>query len=824
MRLITAPLFVLSVLATVPAQAQNWGQLLGSVTDASDSTPLPGVTVVVDGTNYGTATEANGSYLLRLPEGDYRIRFTSVGYAPHVDSVRIREDVPARLDVALVASNIELEEITVEGEETSEAGVYRVDPERVRDIPGPFRDVFRSLKVLPGVVSNNELSNQYSVRGGGYNENLIFLNGFEVYLPFRPRQGEQEGLGLVNPDLTRRITFYAGGFPARYGGKLSSALEVEYLEPGADAVSGGAQISLLDAGAHVRGAAGNGRVSWAAGARKARARHFFSTQELKGNYHPDYTDVQGAASFAVTPGLTLEALGIYSQNRFELDPSNRKTYFGTVSADPTRPSDLRSMWIAYSPDSGELDGYDTRFLGARAALQITPALRAEHDIALFDTEETEFYELVGTTVLFQVDPGSGDPGSGEGHLPIGNAREENYADNGVAVSTLTGQGRWMYATSRHGVEAGWMLRRLRFDDRLAEKGIIIGKNLEGETVRLVVDSLYDTATFSESQAGIYAQDAIDLLPTRGRLFATVGARADYFSFNGEWTFSPRLMLSYRHDANTTFVGSAGIYHQIPTYRELRGVPVPGTGILGSLNDEIRSQRSLQFVAGIDRFIPRFRTTVRAEAYWKRLSNLISYEVENVRVEYSGENDAKGYTYGLDLQLQGEFVPGLESWVNYSFMVARERFLDAYVTEHTRGLLPRPTDQRHTFSAYFQDYVPRDKTWKIHLRALFGSGLPYTPPVPGPRLGNIEVQIPGPRASARFTEYKRIDAGVTKEIELFGADNRVPMRMQLTAELLNVFDMINTVAYSWIPGAEGIWHRVPTRLTPRTFNVRLRVDL
>lgn len=369
-----------------------------------------------------------------------------------------------------------------------------------------------------------------------------------------------------------------------------------------------------------------------------------------------------------------------------------------------------------------------------------------------------------------------------------------------------------------------MLRRLTFDDRLAEKGVILGKSLDGEPVRLVVDSLYDAASFNAGQVGLYVQDAIDVLPVSGQLLATVGLRADYFSFNEEWTISPRLMMSYRYDANTTLTGSAGIYHQTPTYRELRGVPEPGTGILGALNDEIRSQRSLQFVAGIERFIPRFRTNLRAEAYWKELSNLISYDIKNVRVEYSGENDASGHTYGLDLQLRGEFVPGLESWVNYSYMVARERFDEAFQTDVNRGLLPRPTDQRHTFSAFVQDYVPGDDSWRIHLRALFGSGLPYTPPIPGPRLGNIEVQVPGPRSSARFTEYKRIDAGVTKEILLFEDARRVPVRVQLTAELLNVFDMVNTVAYHWIPGAEGIWRRIPTRLTPRTFNVRLRVDL
>ena len=824
MRPLLAPLLVLSLAATAPAQAQNWGTVYGDVTAASGGFTLSGVTVVVTGTNYGTATTEDGRYVLRLPEGRYALLFSYVGYAPYVDSVTVREEFDIRLDVALAESNLELDEITVEGDESAAAGVHRVDPEDVRDIPGPFRDVFRSLKVLPGVVSNNELSNQYSVRGGGYNENLIFLNGFEVYLPFRPRQGEQEGLGLINPDLTERITFYAGGFPARYGGKLSSALDVAYVKRRTTGVSGGAQVSLLDAGVHVNGAIDDGRLSWAGGARKARARHFFSTQELKGNYHPDYTDLQGTVSFSPTDALTLEALGIWSRNRFELDPSNRKTYFGTVSTDPSQPSNLQSMWIAYSPESGETDGYDTRFAGARASLRLSDRLRAEHDFAVFRTEETEEYTLIGTTVLFQVDPGSGNPSSGEGHFPIGNAREENFADNTVAVRTLTGQGRWLYIASRHAAEAGWLLRDLQFDDRLAEKGVIIGKNLEGETTRIVVDSLYDAASFSERQAAVYVQDAVDLLPTHGLLVATVGLRADYFSFNEEWTVSPRLMVGYRYDANTSLLASAGVYHQSPTYRELRGIPEPGTGILGALNRDIASQRSVQLVVGVDRFVPRFRTNLRAEAYWKRLSNLISYEVENVRVEYSGDNDARGYTYGLDLQLRGEFVPGLESWVNYSFMVARERFLESYLTEHKTGLIPRPTDQRHTFSAYFQDYVPTDETWRIHLRALFGSGLPYTPPVPGPTLGNVEVQVPGPRASARFTEYKRIDAGVTKEIELSRGDRAAPVRLQLTAELLNVFDMINTVAYSWVPGAEGIWRRVPTRLTPRTFNVRLRVDL
>jgi outer membrane receptor protein involved in Fe transport len=230
---------------------------------------------------------------------------------------------------------------------------------------------------------------------------------------------------------------------------------------------------------------------------------------------------------------------------------------------------------------------------------------------------------------------------------------------------------------------------------------------------------------------------------------------------------------------------------------------------------------MQTVIGAEYFMPNRRLYLRGEAYWKQLSNLISYTVENVRVEYSGENDAEGHVYGLDLQVRGELVPGLESWVNYSYLVAREEFLPSFSTTFNEGSIPRPTDQRHTFSMFVQDYIPTDPTWKLHMRALFGSGLPYTPPVPGDRVGNLVIQAPGDRFSARYPEFRRIDMGVTKYITLTENGLSNPIKLELTAELLNVFDMTNTVAYSWIPDATGIWQRVPTRLTPRTFNLRLR---
>jgi hypothetical protein len=811
-------LTIFSVCLPDLATAQGWGNVQGEATEVGSGTPLPGLTILVDGTNFGTTTTADGRYDLRIPAGRYLLRFSAIGYQPLADSVVVRRDQVTTLDVSLRTAIVEMEGVTVEEEATpAEAGVQRMEPEDVRNMPSPFKG-FQAIKSLPGVASNNELSNQYSVRGGGFNENLIFINGFEVYMPFRPRQGEQEGLGLFNPELAQRLTLYTGGFPARYGGKLSSALDIQYRRPDGEPLNGAAYVSLLDAGVNAGSSAMNGKLGWLFGVRKARAQRFFSTQELKGTYQPDYTDVQGLLAYRFAPGHEIEALGLYADHTFNLDPRGRKTYFGIVSADPSKPSDLQSVWVDYDDRSNESDGYTTGFAGLKLKNRLAATLRAEHALAYFTTEETEQYTLIGASVIYDVDPNS-DPDSEEGKIPRGSAVQEEAADNFVGVNTWTGQGRYQLTLRRHAAEAGWYLRQLTFEDRLQEQGIVQGRNLDGDIVRIVVDSLRDSATLDARQAGFYVQDAIDVLPER--LLVTAGLRTDYFSFNEEWTVSPRISARYLASDRLSLTGAWGIYYQAPTYRELRGAPIPGETILGALNRDLMSQRSMQTVVGAEYFMPNRRLYLRGEAYWKQLSHIISYTVENVRVEYSGENDAEGHVYGLDLQVRGEFVPGLESWVNYGYLVAREEFLPSFRTAFNEGLIPRPTDQRHTFSLFVQDYIPTDPTWKLHMRALFGSGLPYTPPVPGDRIGNLVIQAPGDRFSARYPEFRRIDMGVTKYITLTENGLHNPIKLELTAELLNVFDMTNTVAYSWIPDASGIWQRVPTRLTPRTFNIRLR---
>ena len=810
---LAAALLLLALGTPTPVAAQTWGAVEGVVTDAETGATVPGVTILVAGTDYGTATSAEGRYRLRLPTGRYALRFSAVGYAARLDSVTVRRDAVAEQSVALVPAVVEMEGVTVEDDAPRpEAGVYAIDPEDIQNIPSPFKDGFRALKVIPGVATNNELSQQYSVRGGGYNENLVFIDGFEVYMPFRAQQGEQEGLGLLNPDLADRITFYTGGFPARYGGKLSSALDVEYARPEGQ-VTGAAALSTLDASLSAGSSALDGDLSWIAGARRARPGRFFGTQDTKGDYDPVFTDVQAKVSYRLADGHTLDVLGMYAHHDYDVTPSSRRTYFGILSLDPEIPSDIQALFVDL--DGTQRDGFTTRFGGARLTNRLSDRLTASHTLAYFGTVETQQQDITGGAEIYDVDPGSGDL------VLTGTNQTEDFADNRIEVNTVTGGGRYrLLASDRVALEGGWTARGLRFDDRIDERSFIYPQ--DGGT-RIIADSLFDQARLASVQAGGYVQATLDLLPTRDRLLVTTGLRTDYYELNGQQTFAPRLSARFLATDALTLNGSLGLYYQQPTYRELRGDPRRGEFILDVINRDLDAQRSLQGVLGGEYFLERYRLYIRAEAYYKHIDDIISYTIDNVRVAYSGENDADGYTYGMDVQLRGEFVPGLESWFNYSYLVARERFRPTFQTGFNEGLVARPADQRHTFSAFVQDYVPGDKTWKLHLRALYGSGFPYTPPVPGDNAPTgSATQVGGARMSERLTAYRRVDTGATKRLTLMDNGLDAPLRLDLTVEILNLFDMDNTVAYSWIPDGEGIWQRVPTRLTPRTFNLRARL--
>ncbi|MDX1421196.1 MAG: TonB-dependent receptor [Rubricoccaceae bacterium] len=813
------------------AQQANWGEIAGQITDAATGEPIPGATVLVEGTSYGTSSNDDGRYRLRLPATTYALAYSFVGYETLRDTLTITRQQTLTRDVALVEATAELDEALVEGEqEATDVGVSIISPETIENMPSPLNDPFDVVKTELGVTSNNETSNAYSVRGGGYNENLFFIDGFEIYRPLRTDQGEQEGLGLANGDLVERMTLYAGGFPARYGGKLSSVLDVAYTRP-AGAFSGTVYGSTLDAGTAVGGGLLDNRVGVAVAARRSRPASFFAAQELEGIYDPEFRDVQGVLDVRLAEGHSLHGLGILARHRFNLEPSQRETTFGVF------PNLLRT--VAFRFEGEEFDGYDIRFGGLRLVDRFGRLL-AEHSASYYETEEFESYDVTGNITLYRLerDPDR-PPDDPFNTIQTGQAQQRDVADNVVDVTTLTGGGRYRLPVGRHLAEVGWQARRLTFDDRLLEFTQLTGRDSLGFAVGVTVDSLADRATLDTYQGAGWAEATLDLLPTPGRLIATLSARADYFEFNDEWTVGPRLGLRYRWDAQTTLSGAVGLYHQAPTYRELRGEPAPGETILGALNRDLESQRTLFVVAGGERFFPGTRFSMRAEAWYKDLDNLISYEIQNVRVLYSGENDAEGYAYGFDLQVRGELVPGLESWLNYGYLKTEERFFapneadfdaaEAYEAALMRferlgagALVPRPTDRRHNVSLFVQDYVPGDDTWTLHVRTLFGTGLPYTPPAVSENIDGVDVFVPGQRSDGRYPEYFRFDMGATKQVRV-GRSFAGPIHLKLTAEVLNVFDMKNTILFDWVDSGRGFFEGVPTRLTPRTVNVRARID-
>jgi hypothetical protein len=664
--------FLAAAIVAPDALAQSWGDIEGRITEQGTRLPIPGATVLISGTGFGTAADSDGRFRLRAPAGRYLLRVSSIGFETRTDSVQVIRDRVTRINIALAEAEFELEGVDVEADAIiQDAGVQRLDPRTAQNIPTPLPDGFRALQVLMGVATATETSYQYSVRGGGYNENLYYIDGFEVYTPFRARQGEQEGLGLVNLDMTGSMTLYSGGFPARFGGKLSSALVVDYLRP-TEGIGGSAYASGLDAGGVVYGAALDGRLGAAVGVRRARPAGFFGTQELKGEYDPVFTDVQTTLTYRLAEGHELQALGFYLNHRFRLDPRQRKTYFGSFQ-------DLRSVSFAY--EGFEEDGYDLGFVGLRLTNRLSRSVRIEHDISYFDVIEFEEYDIAGNVALFRVDDVFQNPNDPTNLIATGAARQRDFADNRVRVTTLSANGRYRMALGRHAAEAGWTGRIFRFDDRLHEGTAIAGRDSVGRPMQ-VEQLTTGQADFDEWQAGAYFQNSFDVLPESGRLVLTGGLRADYFSFNDELTLSPRLTARYVANEVTTFAAAAGLYHQAPTYRELRGAPIYDAAsenvLLDALNRNLKSQAAQIYVLGVERFFPRVRFSGRAEAYFKSFDRLVSYDIVNVRTVYSGENDATGHAYGLDMQIKGEFVPGLESWLNYGFMVARERFLPEFV--------------------------------------------------------------------------------------------------------------------------------------------------
>ena len=775
-------------------------KISGKVIDNADQ-PIEFGTVRIAGTAIGTNTDLKGEYTLSVAAKDtLDIIFSCIGYKT-VQSRLISPKGDLTLNVRMYPNDTELQEVEVLGFRKTINGMQTFDTESFKlspDVSGG--SVEAMISTMPGVNSNNEMSSQYSVRGGTFDENSVYINGVEVYRPQLVRSGEQEGLSIINPDMVGNIRFSAGGFPARYADKMSSALDITYREP--EAFEGSVSASLM--GGSVTLGQNSGKFSQLHGVRLKKNNSLLASMDTKGEYDPTYFDYQTNLTWKPTQRLTINFLGNIALNHYNFTPTDRETSFGTMD-------DVKHFKVYF--DGGEKDKFET-YLGAlTATYRHNKATSFTLMASGFLTNELVTYDISGEYWLNQAGSSNSEIG---GELGVGKYMEHsrNRLKASVFQIGLSGNTRIRANHLSYGIS----YQREAFRDRTKEwewrdsAGYSLPTGPEGVHLIYNLSSKNDLAA---NRMAAYLEDAIYIDNDLYYMSINGGVRFSYWDFNKEFLVSPRVnfSLSPINYSNWNYRAALGMYYQSPFYKEYRR---PETDPFGNteiyLNRNIKSPRSIQFILGADytfRAMSRpFKIT--AEAYYKNLANLISYEYDNLKVNYSGVNDAKGYSMGLDFKLFGQFVEGSDSWVSFSLMKTQQT-LDG-------KKVPLPSDQRYSVSLYFTDYFPKFPKLKFSLKGVFSDGLTMTPP-----------HVSRSQTWFRAPSYKRVDIGISYQI--LGAPGEKPRSAALRhiknltvgLDCFNLFDISNVSSYYWVTDVNRLQYAVPNYLTRRQFNVKLSID-
>ena len=785
------------LLSSIAAYSQV--RIHGKVYDSSNQ-PLEFVTVRIAGTVTGTTTGLKGEYSLVCAEQDtLKIIFSCIGYK---EAERILIDAKGEVIVNQQLQNktTELAEVEVSdfkkqlgGMQTIGASSYKFSP----DVSGG--SVESLITTMAGVSSSNEMSSQYSVHGGSFDENSVYINGIEVYRPLLVTSGEQEGLSVINPAMVDRIEFSTGGFPAEYSDKMSSVLDITYRQP--EAFEGSVGMSMM--GANLSVGQSSKHFSQLHGLRYKRNNSVLSSLETKGEYDPNFFDYQTNLNYRLNSKWKASFLGNIAINNYKFTPVNRTTNFGTAE-------DAKQFTVYF--DGKEKDKFETYF-GAMA-LQFRP--NKANDFTLlasgYLTNELVTYDISGEYWLDQAGT-TGEDGVG-GELGVG--RYHEHARNRIKASVFSLALRGNSGLNSHNLSYGLTYKRENIYERSREWELrdSAGFSLPsgGESLEMIY-LLTSRQDLSSNRFSAFLQDSYRLNSSKGYFAVNGGVRLSYWDFNKEFLFSPRISVSYipAKADRWVFRFATGLYYQSPFYKEFRRPVENGTVI--ELNNEIKSQRSWQFILGADytfRMLNRpFKLS--GEAYYKALSNLIPYEVDNLKIVYDGINSSSGFAAGVDFKLFGQFVPGSDSWISFSLMKTQETLNGVKV--------PRPNDRRYSFAMYFTDYFPKFPRLKLNLRGVFSDGLPTTAPHSSRDKGYF-----------RTPAYKRVDIGLSyallpslKEGETRGGIYRFLKSVWLGVDCFNLFDISNVSSYYWVTDVNDVQYAVPNYLTRRQINVSLTID-
>lgn len=822
--------------------SQELGEIYGTITDDQNN-PVPLANISISNQAGGTISKMDGTYQLKIPANkDIIVVFSFVGFNTSYIKVRIKGGERKELNRKLTPSTTELPSFVITDEKIRTSTLTPLDPKLAKAIPSPSGGLEALVKTFAGVTSNNELSSQYSVRGGNYDENLVYVNDVEIYKPFLVRSGQQEGLSFLNSDLVSSILFSAGGFDARYGDKMSSVLDIRYKRP--TITTGSVSGSLLGASLHMEGSSKDRRLMYLVGLRHKSNQYLLKTLETKGDYKPSFTDMQGMLIYEVNPKLEFSVFGNYARNFYRIVPTSRETSFGTIN---------EALQLKVYFDGSETDQF-VNYMGAFTThYKPTENLSLKLIVSSFQTIESETFDITGQYWIGNLETDQSSENFGEMLEAKGVGTYHNHARNYLDARVTSIEQRGIYVQPLSTTMWGIKYQYEEVNDRLNEwvlndsAGFTLptDQGIPGEAGNqsdiILQDIVKASIGLNSSRISGFLQNSWELGNEKSVWNITVGVRGNYWDVNGQVLISPRGGISYTPDWEKDFVFrfSTGLYYQPPFYRELRNKA-------GVLNKELKAQSSLHFVAGSDYNFNAWGRPFKltTEAYFKYIQNLVPYDVDNVRLRYFATNSAKGYATGIDLKVNGEFVKGVESWASLSLMQTKEdltgddyweyyndegvRIIPGYTRNDdvadsaliVKGFIPRPTDQRLTFSLFFQDYLPKNPTYKMHLNLVFGTGLPYSPP------GTTRS-----RNMQRMPSYRRVDIGFSKQ--LLGAsrysDTDTRSRLKfitdawISLEVLNLLQVNNTISYIWVKDVTNRQYAVPNYLTPRQLNLKIVVN-
>ena len=815
-------IFFIFLLISLPhfLYSQENAKIIGKVTNENNQ-PLQYVTVGLLFNNISTTTDQKGKYSLNVPaKQEYKIIFQCMGYQAQTFNITLKPAEVKEINVRLKDTTTILTPVDITDTHLRTSNFSRLDPRHSSEIPNPSGDGIESLiKTLPGVHSNNELSSQYSVRGGNFDENLVYVNDIEIYRPFLVRSGEQEGLSFINSDLVSSILFSAGGFDAKYGDKMSSALDIQYKKP--TVFAGSASMSLLGGSIHLEGSADNSKFTYLIGVRQKSNQYLLNSLQTQGDYRPSFTDVQTLLTYNFSKKTELSFLGNYARNVYNVVPTDRQTDFGTVN---------NAMRLNIYFDGQEVDQFETYFGALSLTYRPNNYVKIKNIFSAFQTYEDETYDIQGQYWLYQLGTDMGTDAFGNPVANNGIGTYLEHARNSLHANVFNYENRGTIVKRNHNFQWGAKYQREEIVYNMSEWKMV---DSSGYTIPIYGDSIGSqnpphnapelqnvykaNYTLSSNRITGFLQDewAIDGQDS-SRYKLIYGVRFNYWDLNNEFLVSPRLTFSFRPrwKRDILFRLSSGVYYQSPFFKEM-------IDLEGNFHPDVKAQQSIHFVASADMNIRLWSRPFKfvTEAYYKHLDNLIPYVVDNVQIRYYATNNAKGYATGIDLRLNGEFVKGIESWASLSIMQTMQKIsYDTNGTITVTPYVPRPTDQLVTFSMFFQDYLPKHPNIKMHLNLVYGSSLPFGPP----------NSLPAQQV-LRMPSYRRVDIGssflLKDKNKLYSAKNifRRVGDIWFSIEVFNLLDVSNTISYLWVTDVDNHQYAVPNYLTPRMLNAKLLVE-